>query len=38
MKSIFCATLLLMIFLLVETNEDELPINKIQVIGSHNSF
>jgi hypothetical protein len=38
MKSIFCATLLLMIFLLAETNEDELPINKIQVIGSHNSF
>ncbi|WP_316845957.1 phosphatidylinositol-specific phospholipase C1-like protein [Pedobacter psychrodurus] len=38
MKSIFCTTLLLMLLFLVKTNEDELPINKIQVIGSHNSF
>jgi hypothetical protein len=38
MKSIFCSTLLLAMLFLVKTDEDGLPINKIQVIGSHNSF
>lgn len=38
MKSIFCASLLLTVFLFIKEGDDDLPINKIQVIGSHNSF
>jgi len=37
-KTLSCATLILALSAFTQNNDDNLPINKIQVIGSHNSY
>ena len=38
LKTLSCATLILVLSAFIQNNDDNLPINKIQVIGSHNSY
>ena len=38
LKTLSCATLILVLSAFTQNNDDNLPINKIQVIGSHNSY